>query len=409
MSYNICFIGTMNLKSQRDKFAGILRYARTCGMTVQQIDQSLINRRLCAQLLRRKDFSGFITGEDNVWQKLSDNLKTIRQPIVAMDPCHADFNNALRPTAIVELDSIGIAGEIADRFIRRGFTNFAYVGYANSKWAPIGRVDWRSRLRYKGFSERLQQDGFSCPRFEATGRFDNKERTRLGAWLQKLPKPCAIMAYWDNLARDVANVCHEFNICIPDQIAIIGTDNDILLCEDTNPTLSSLEIDFEGGGYKSAEILHDILQKHLPSVSQITRYGSLAIVERASTQDFKRSAQLVSAACDFIRQNAISGITVQDVARKVGISLRLLQLRFAESRKHTIIDEITAVKLAAVKHLLETTSLPIAEIAELCGYEYGHLFNLFKRKIGIAPGTWRNQHGIVLKGNMNKDNTLHIC
>ena len=392
MAHNICFIGTMKLKSQRDKFAGILRYARTCGMTVQQIDYSLLNPRLCAQLLRRKDFDGFITGEDNVWEKLSASLGSITRPIVAMDPFHGAFSRKLMPTAIVELDSLGIASEIADRFLKRGFSHFAYVGYSGGKWAPIGHVDWRSRLRYRGFSSRLRKAGHGCPCFDTTGRFDEKERAVLGKWLADLPKPCAVMAYWDNLARDVANVCRGCGISIPDQVAVMGTDNDVLLCEDTNPTLSSLEIDFEGGGFKAAETLHRILTKGRKSVPPLSIYGSLGIVERASTQNFKRSALLVSSACDYIRRHATRGISVQDVADKVGVSPRILQLRFAETIGHTVIDEISGVRLSAVKRLLETTSLPLAEIAERCGYEYGHLSNFFKRKTGLAPGAWRSIH-----------------
>ena len=385
--YNICFIGKMTMKSQRDKFAGILRYAQDRDITVYQLDATLLPSRLCIQLLERMNLDGIITGTTGTFELLSGLRNFSHCPTVAMDALIPPGKRAKAPAIQVNFDDRKISCDIADFYLRRGFMNFAYIGYCGRRWVPIERK--RSAVRRDAFVGRLAEAGRGCAVLETPGQMDRAEREKIAHWLLGLPKPVAVMAYWDNLARDVVDICREIRLRIPDRLAVMGTDNDIVLCETSKPTLTSLKIDFEDGGYKAAEALHALLAKGLQTRHLQLSYGSTAIIERSSTCDSKRSVRLVSNACEYIQRHATSGISARSVSQHLNVSPRILQLRFAEALGHPVVEEIARTKLKAVKRLLETTSLTNSEIAERCGYEPLHLANYFKKKTGMSLGEWR--------------------
>lgn len=388
---NVCFVGQMKYMHHRNKLAGVMHYAnRHPEFALQPFDYTQIPPGLCQSLLANMKLDGLIFGDGTALSTFDAYRRAHDVPTVVIDPLTFAFQNTRPPDVAIELNHTEICNRIADFFIKRRHINFAYIGYDSDTWIPLDRIRQRSALREAAFSKRVRDKGFSCDILNISGRLDQSETETIARWLANLPKPCAVMAFWDNLARDVANIARRSGIRIPDQLVIMGTDNDVLVCESAQPTLSTIVLDFEGAGYLAADELSRLVRTGRPlKKPKRLSYGTREIIERTSTSDFKGVGRIVGAAREYIRQHASEGIGMPDVARFVGVSPRVLQLRFAEVLGHSVIAEIGRVKLDAVKRLLMTTSLPPSEIAERCGYSAHHLVNFFKRKTGCSMTRWR--------------------
>ena len=200
-------------------------------------------------------------------------------------------------------------------------------------------------------------------------------------------------------ARDVLDACRLARLDVPGQIAIIGSDNDTGLCEATQPTITSVHPDFEGGAYEGAAEFDKIIRRsRLPKKTITMTYGIRDIVERASTRDLRGGGLLVSMATAFIRLNAMRSIKASDVASHCRVSLRLLELRFKAILNHGVRDEIENVRLANVKQMLRETDLSIKEIGYRCGFKSPTcLCTVFKRKLGKSPQIWRTDERLNRK------------
>ena len=199
------------------------------------------------------------------------------------------------------------------------------------------------------------------------------------------------MAAMDIRGKQVLDACAFAGIRVPEEVSVIGVDNDETICENTTPTLSSVLPDFEGSGYLSAELLDRLMRSESHRVVHLT-YDVKRIVHRLSSQDMKNSSRLAVSAMEFIRLNACGGITVMDVARHLKVSRRFAELRFREARDHSILDEIQYQRLERVRALLRETTLPIGAIGERCGYPTEtYLKTLFKKRFGITMREYRKQ------------------
>jgi LacI family transcriptional regulator len=215
------------------------------------------------------------------------------------------------------------------------------------------------------------------------------EQSHMREWLLALPKPCGIMVAVDLRAKQVLDTCLAAGIRVPEDIAVIGVDNDEALCENTTPSLSSVLPDFEGGGYLAAELLDRMMRQTQPEPQHLI-YGVKRIFHRESSLYIPKSSHLITSAVEFIRLNACAGITVTDVAKQLNVSRRWAELRFREVRGHTILSEIQHHRLERVCALLRETNLPIGTIGERCGYPTEtYLKALFKKRFGITMRDYR--------------------
>lgn len=389
----IAYIGQMQYQHLRDKFMGIMRFASANpDIRLQQFDYTQIPPKQANALLMKMDLSGLIFGDGSAFATFRPYL-TKRHPFTAViDPLSFDFGQQPIPDVTVELDHSGLSTAIGDFFLRRGYANFAYLGYNDNRWIPLDRIKERSALREKAFSHHVENAGFACSRFNISGRLDDPERQRLRDWLIALPKPCAIMAFWDRLARDAADVAIGAGLNIPDQIAIMGTDNDPMVCTTATPTLSTLPLDFPSAGMTALRELVAVIRRgkrgrRHPNFT----YGALPIIDRSSTTDLKGSGRIVSAALAYIREHALGTMTATEVATHLHISPRILQLRFAETLGRSIRDEITALRLSEAMRLADSTSLSSSEIATRCGWTPHHFVNYFKLRTGLSLRDYRKK------------------
>ena len=219
-------------------------------------------------------------------------------------------------------------------------------------------------------------------------------REALGDWLQKLEKPAAVLAAFDDRARDVLEACRARKITVPDQISVLGIGNDEPVCETSVPTLSSIAVDFEEEGYRAArELQAMMLRGRAPSIRE-RLCGVKEVVFRASTTASKTPSALVERALEFIRQHALERISTVDVVKHLKVSRSLADLRFREVTGTSILEEILVRRLDAVKRLLRESSLRISEIAMRCGYrDANYLKNLFKSRVGMSMRAFRACRG----------------
>ena len=240
--------------------------------------------------------------------------------------------------------------------------------------------------RCAAFRETLRDNGFWCHEMKAP------------EGLQKLERPVGVFAANDDRGYDVIEFCHAHRMRVPEDAAVLGINNDTLICENCHPRLSSIQPDFEQEGYLAAETLskmmgtskHSNIRTFEHSNNQSLFVGVRAVIRRESTAELSQSGKLVQKAVAYIRRHALEGIDVADVVAHLKVSRRLADLRFRELQHTSIGEEIMRIRLAEVQRLLRATKEPIDAIAAKCGYENpNYLKNLFRRKFSMTMRDFR--------------------
>ena len=286
--------------------------------------------------------------------------------------------------ASLTTDDRTLAQTAADLFLSKGLTSFAYVG------APEA-VSW-SDARRRFFCAALKARGFPAEVFSQPAAAWRRQETALARWLASLPRPCGVWAAYDQRAKHVLDACRLAGLAVPEQIQVLGVDNEPFICEQTRPPLSSLVPDFEAGGYAAAQFVAAALAGRREDARLL--FPVRGVVERLSTDDVNGRARHVAVAREFIRRNAASGIGVRDVAAAAGISVRLLQKDYAAVTGTTVVETLIATKLARVKELLRKTTSPLPDIARLSGFpSVPYLMTLFRRRCGVTMTAYRGGCG----------------
>jgi LacI family transcriptional regulator len=235
---------------------------------------------------------------------------------------------------------------------------------------------------------------------EQSGMLDEKGLAR---WLASLTKPIGVLACNDIRAQQLLNVCHQIQIHVPDEIAVVGVDNDDVICPLCSPPLTSVEPSTRRIGYEAAEMLERMMSgEAVPP--EITWVPARRIVVRSSTDAIPVDDAEFVKAYRFIRENACRGVSVQDVAEAVPMSRRALERRMRTYLNRSPADVIASIRLARIKELLETTSQPLKQIARLTGFNHDeHMAKFFKKLVGIPPGQFRKKHRLESIGDQEVD------
>lgn len=283
----------------------------------------------------------------------------------------------------VETDDAAIARAAADHLLARGLAHFAYCGDDRFNW---------SKWRCEHFGEVLRGYGRPCavyrPRARAARDWDADE-DELATWLASLPKPVGVMACYDIRARQVLDACRRAGLTVPDEVAVVGVDNDELLCDLCDPPLSSVQPDARTAGYRAAALLDQLMSGR--RVRELAhRISPTGVVTRQSTDMVATSDADVAEALRFIRDNACSGITVKEVLQRVPLSRRVFEARFEALVGRTPHDEIERLRMDRVKQLLLGTDLPVGEVARRAGYRHPEYLSVaFRRYEGVSPTAFR--------------------
>jgi len=366
------------VQPDREKLDGIFKYVRFYGPWHLHIIQNRVGEQRLAHF-ETWQANGIIVGQSML--DMEETLVRTKLPLVLIDPLprHLTSSSPFSQCSLVQNDSASVGAAAADYFLAHGFKQFAYVGEV------LDRL-W-SQGRGQGFADRLRRAGFACqtylPPADAELSDWAVEQARLALWLAAMPKPVALFAAMDIRARQVLDTCLISGIKVPEDVAILGVDNDEQLCLGSVPTLSSIGCDMAQCGFMAAQLLDEQMRGKRKRRTLLT-YGVKKIVERQSTRATRPvQDQLVARALDFIRLNACEGIGVADVVAYLKVSRRLAELRFRNVCGRSILDEIQSVRLERVRRLVTETDFSIREITDRSGYQTeDHLRRMFKRRFG---------------------------
>lgn len=287
----------------------------------------------------------------------------------------------------VVTDSATVARLAADHLLQCGLPNFAFCGFPDKLWSQLRGEHFRRYLAKRGHKTSFYQPpaGPSAP----TWKQELRVMTR---WLASLPKPVGVMACNDDRAENVIEACKIAGLHVPDQVAVIGADNDDLVCTLSDPPLSSVALNFERAGFESAKALDRLMRgRAVPNRKIIVR--AIHLVARQSTDTLATQDEHVVKALRFIRTHAQENMGVIDVAKASGLSRRALEKRFRSILGHTILDEIRSSRTGQIARMLVETSLPISQIAETLNFPSPqHVARYFRKTRNMTPLEYRRHH-----------------
>jgi len=317
--------------------------------------------------------------------EVPETIMKIGVPIIGIDVREKIPN---MPNIIGDADSI--AQMAASHFFERGFRNFAYCGFED--------IDWSIERGLK-FDEIVTEAGFHCHRYRQTEkkrRSWDDELFFVAEWLSSLPKPLAVFSCNDDLCWKVNQACQSADIKVPDDVALLGVDNDEMICLPSDPPLSSIALNFERAGFEAAQLLNKLIFRMEKSKSQKIVLQPTHIVIRQSTDTLAISDSDVSSAIRFIREHFNEPITVLDVVNSTTISRRSLENRFRQYLGLSINAEIRRVRIDHVAMMLTETNLTISQIAADIQYtDVEHLARYFRQEKGISPLEYRKRIGPI--------------
>ncbi|MHB1156901.1 MAG: AraC family transcriptional regulator [Phycisphaerales bacterium] len=280
-----------------------------------------------------------------------------------------------------------IVGRIAlESFRNKGFTRVAYCGSINSP------ASWLRRDAFADAAEHAGMDVHVYPGnvYGGIERYADMSE-QLCRWLSQLPKPVGLLAFTDIVSVTVLHFCRKLNIPVPEEIALLGVDNDALLCEMTSPRLSSIDHGARRIGYEAAALLDELMRGHRPPGKPLL-VDPVGVVERQSTDTMAVDHPDLVAALKFIREHVREGITVTHVLNEVPLSRRALERGFRRALGRTVHQEILRVRIETAKHLLLHTDMTLPDISKRCGFSYStKLSESFKRATGIPPRRFRRK------------------
>jgi LacI family transcriptional regulator len=338
------------------------------------------------QWLRKWNGDGIIARIEN--EKTAQAIRNLRVPAVDL---RGRLLDPRVPTILTD-DEAG-ARMAAEHLMERGFRHFAYCGFVGTPYS-----DARSAV----FERVMDEGGFSCsiyqpPRPLRGGRAERMEvqglvyEKNLASWLKGLPKPIGVMACNDARGQQVINACRDLGIAVPDEVAVVGVDNDDVVCDLCDPPLSSVVPNTRKIGFEAATLLQQMIAGNDPPEKPIY-IPPLGIVTRRSTDVLAIEDEAVANAIRFIREHACDGITVEDVVDRLPLSHSALERQFHKVLGRTPKAEIIRVQLERVKQLLAQSDFTLKQISAKAGFRHPEYMSaIFKEKVGQTPGHYRQQ------------------
>jgi LacI family transcriptional regulator, galactose operon repressor len=366
----------------RDLLRGIARYARLHGPWSFHITPGDYAQEV--PKMKQWGGTGIIARIAN--ERIAQAVADADVPTVTLGPAaeHAQFASLFANFSEVSSDPVQVATLAAEHLLERQFSHFAYVGLEDRAW---------SHMRCAAFAARLAEAGHELHEYRQPtrprDRVWEREQNLLAEWIQHLPTPIGLLACNDDRGRQVLEACRLANLNVPEDVAVLGIDNDEVFCDLSDPPLSSVALNAETAGYRAAELLDGLMSGRVRKRQRIL-VEAIGVVTRRSTEVVAVSDPDVVAALQYIRREQGRGISVLSVANEVAVSRRSLEKRFRETIGRTILEEIQLVRLERAKRLLLETTYPISRIAEMSGFgSTGYFIQFFQSRAGETPRKFR--------------------
>lgn len=334
-----------------------------------------------SDLLKRWRGDGLITRQTT--PEFAKRLRRRRLAVVDL----SDIHDSLGLTRIGS-DHRSIGTLAAEHLLERGFRHFSCCGFSDQYWSCQRRDGFVAAIEKAGFRANVYQS-----QWEEHKAWE-KELQRLCDWLKSLPKPVGVFATNDARGQNVLNACAREDTAVPEEVAVVGVDNDELLCGLASPPLSSIIPNPERIGYEAAQLLDELMSGQSPDRKSI-EIPPIGVATRQSSDTLAIPDREVAAALRFIREHACEGTTVQAVLDRVPVSRSWLERYFRKYLNRSPQTEIRNVQIKRAKELLTATELSLEQIANLTGFNHPEYFSVvFKRETGETPGQFRRSvHG----------------
>ena len=333
-------------------------------------------------MLSERQFSGIVAHVGTA--DFARKLRKLELPVV-------NISRRLERTGVptVVTDNVELGRVAAGYFLKKGFRAFSYLEAPHCAF---------SRERGDGFHAALRQAGYqayplSKTALYAPGATAARDRSRAAwlDWLAEQPKPVAVFAASDEFAARMNDFCRREGIAVPEEVAILGCDNDEVSCLVNHPPRSSVELGAYGLGWRAAEVL-DGLMKGRKAPAGIVRVPPGEVVSRQSTDILAVRDPVMREVLDYMRAHVDEPLQVEDLCRAAGLSRRPLEIRFQKYLNRTPLEMIHETRLEQARRLLVTTPLQVAEIARRCGYRNGEVFSkAFRKAHGHTPRAYRGK------------------
>ena len=376
-----------------DEYNGVMRYLRESG---EEWDLRIVRHSFGAELFRDfpvEQVDGVVCGintrpgiagyEPYFEEAALDLLIERKVPVVGID-LPVDFRRHARRwarCAFISIDSEPIGRRAAQYLASAGaYASFGFVGaFSDRAW---------SRDRGAFFARELRRLGHRDVNiFQGESR---RSRDELLAWLKGLPKPAAVFASNDHCADGVLRVCTEGGVRVPDDLAVLGVDDDPIFCIHTHPSLSSIHPDFEAEGHLAAQTLSALMKGRRVRLHQLAG-AAMTVTDRMSTAPCAPSGRLVRRADEIIAERACAGLNADVIAGLLGVSRRLLDLRYRQITGRSVRESIEEARMVQVRKLLSGTRLSHREIARSCGYgSESYMEHVFVKRFGRTMREYRS-------------------
>lgn len=373
----VALIVETSLASGRDILCGIARYLRAHGPWSIYHEPRSLEESVPPWLLHWQG-DGIIARIQN---------RPIAEAVIAAGLPVVDVLGLVPglPVPLVHVDDRAIARLGAEHLVERGFRHFGFCAVEGANWSDARQAGFEAIVREAGFDCsvcRLPPDTRGLANWEA-------QQDLLTDWVRSLPRPVGVMVCNDPRGQLVLEAARRAGAVVPEQVAVIGVDNDEPLCEISSPPLSSIRPDHERVGYEGAALLDQMLRGE-PAPPEPVYVPPAALITRLSTDVLAIDDPNVATAVRFIREHACDGIGIDDVVAHIPLSRSTLQRRFRKVLGRTVHEEILRIRLRRVHELLVDSDLSLESVADKAGFAHRqYLGEIFKARTGYTLAQYR--------------------
>ena len=288
--------------------------------------------------------------------------------------------------------SVGRLG--AEHLLERGFRNFGFCEYTGEFWSAGRREGFVDEVkRAGGFVSAVYEMPVPGPGWGGPEAWEQQQRS-LAEWLKRQPKPLGVMTSNDLMGQQILEACQRLRIRVPEEVAVIGADNDEPICRIASPPLSSVIINDHQRGYEAAALL-DRMMRGAPPPTEPIYVEPAGVATRASTDIMAIEDQAIVEALRFLREHCCERINVDDVVKEVPLSRSVLERRFRKVVGRSINSEIVRLRINRAVELLTETALELKVVAQRAGFGTQSYMNaVFQAKVGKTPGSFRRTGGM---------------